>query len=109
MVVQTNLKEKPQIPRGRPKSPASVTFGENANKRQKASQSVTRQVTVDTSRARSNADVVKTCVEQLGWKEVNETYSTPVEFFKVNFYSALMVEKMVNLATFIGTPSFIRI
>lgn len=123
MVVEVNGKGKqPVTVRGRAKSPASITFGENAaNKRQRQSVNLTGQVTVDTSRARSNTDVVRSCVEQLGWKEVYNTWNgceimsgrhsrfMPGELviFVSVFFSALQASMMENHAIFIGMPTFI--
>ena len=46
---------------------------------------VTRNcVTVDTSKARSNLDVVRMCIRELRWKEVNLPYSEEKFSFKSN-------------------------
>lgn len=42
-----------------------------AGQKRKRPQSINRQVSVDTSRARSNGPVVKMCLETLGWRDVS--------------------------------------
>lgn len=69
--------------------------------------SLGRTVTVDTSRARSNADAVRLCLAQLGWKDVSRSYGSfgyILMSFSMENFSTQMADPTVVPVIFTGTP-----